>query len=126
MEKGSFDGFGLRGAAAIHRVQREKNIRVIIDSIVHALKDKQHFLYEDIVRETISNCYISRRTAMEYVDAALLRLGLDKKDFRKRKEEIDDLPDKERKKLSPEYARKAYLESEENNHINKQSQKGVK
>ncbi|GAH32946.1 unnamed protein product [marine sediment metagenome] len=63
---------------------------------------------------------------MEYVDAAFLRLGLNKKDFLTRKEELDDLPDKERKKLSPEYARKVYSESEENNHINNKNQKGVK
>lgn len=72
----------LSGSAEMHRVQREKNIRVIEESIRKSLKKAgAYFSYEDIIIQTAANCFISRRTAKEYVDIALYRLGLAREDF---------------------------------------------
>ena len=58
--------------------KRSREIRQIQASIEKAREKKKKIIYKDLVLATMSNLNLSKRTAQDYIEIALFRLGMEK------------------------------------------------
>jgi len=101
--------------------EREIKLRQIEGSLRKAIVEGQRISYDKTLMAVTANIPISRRTAIEYLDIVLFRLGMKREDLDK-----DIFPEVKAVEEEAQDKLDFILGNKKNNHINNKNQKGVK
>lgn len=55
--------------------KRDEAISKVVSSLKKSIEERKKFILEKLIILIMSNLNVSRRTAMEYIDVAIYRLG---------------------------------------------------